>query len=147
MNKVFIHQPYDADEYLGHVTAEGKVYEGRFGPDRYIGRVELETGKIFESRLGPDRQIGMIDPEDGKVYLKKFGPDEYLGKVQSDGKLYVHKRLAPDGYVGKVVQMASLVHGGGAFLLLVQPAHEEATEAERQEDLNDAEAGTAAAPA
>ena len=148
MNEVYRHQALAPDEYLGHVAADGRVYEHRSGPDRYIGRVELENGKIFESRLGPDRQIGHIDLSNGRVYLDKLGPDEYLGSVRSDGKLYLHRAMASDEYLGKVKEMASLAHGGGAFLLLVLPAHDEAAEAARAEDeVNDADTGPAVAPA
>jgi hypothetical protein len=150
MNKVYRQKPLAPDEYLGHVRADGKVYESRLGADKYIGRVELESGKIFEARLGPDKHIGHVDVESGKVYLEHFGPDEYLGRVRKDGKLYHHKFLASDEYMGKVTDMLSLAHGGAAFLLLVRPAFDEQAERveeESEQDLNDAEAGHATSPA
>ena len=128
MNKVYRHRPLATDEFLGRVGEDGRVYESRLGPDKYIGRVDLENGKIYEARLGPDKHIGRVEVDSGKVYLAKFGPDEYLGRVEKDGKLYAHKRLARDEYLGKVVEMVSVVHGGGAFLLLVVPAVEESAE-------------------
>ncbi len=133
MNKVYKHKPMASDEYLGQVDIEGKVYESRFGPDHYIGRVDLYEGKIYESRFGPDSYIGRVDVRSGEVYLSKPGLDEYVGKVMKDGKLYFHKRLAPDQYLGKVTEMVSVHHGAAAFLLLILPEFKEdlkATEAE-----------------
>ena len=151
MNKVYKHKALAPDQYLGHVDADGRVFESRFGPDRYIGRVDPRSGKIYEARLGPDRHIGQVYPENGKVYLAKFGPDEYIGRVHQDGKLYLHKPLASDEYLGKVVQMSSRVHGGGAFLLLVIPDYDEQAAAETEEtldsDLGSEDTGPAPAPA
>jgi hypothetical protein len=121
MNKVYKHRPRARDELLGRVGANGRVYESRLSPDKYVGRVELESGKIFESRFGPDKHIGRVDISSGKVYLKKLGPDEYLGRVEKDGKLYLHRSLARDEYLGRVTDMVSVAHGGGAFLLLLIP--------------------------
>lgn len=148
MNRVYRHRPRLHDEYLGRVTPDGKVYESRLGPDRYIGRVDLNTGQIYEARVGPDKKIGRVELDSGKVYLSRLGPDEYLGEVRSNGKIYHHKWLAPDEYLGRVEDMTSLTHGGAAFLLLVQPAYDEAEAASRESiDPDDAEAGQATAPA
>ena len=57
-NKVYFQRPLAPDELLGHVAYDGRVYESRFGPDKYVGRVELDTGKIYEARLGPDKYTG-----------------------------------------------------------------------------------------
>lgn len=148
MNKVYRHVPMAADEYLGHVSEDGKVYQARLGPDKCIGRVELDTGKIFESRLGPDKHVGRVELDSGKVYLGKLGPDEYIGRVDSDGRIYLHNRLAADTYIGKVVDMLSLAHGGAAMLLLVAPAYNQkvASETQDETDLGE-EPGTASAPA
>lgn len=121
MNKVYRHRLKARDELLGRVGADGRVYESRLSPGKYVGRVELQSGKIFESRFGPDKHIGRVDISSGKVYLKKFGPDEYLGRVEKNGKLYLHRPLARDEYLGKVTEMVSVTHGGGAFLLLLIP--------------------------
>jgi hypothetical protein len=125
MNKVYLHKHLAPDDYLGRIDAEGKVYASRFGPDKFIGRVDIRTGKIYEARMGPDNYIGRVDSQSGKVYRAKLGPDEYLGRVHDDGKLYHHKQLAPDDYLGKVDEMISNDYGGAAFLLLVLPAVEE----------------------
>jgi hypothetical protein len=74
MNEVYRHKTLAPDEFLGHVEANGKVYESRFGPDRYIGRVDIGDGTIYESRLGPDKPIGRVELDSGKVYLSKLGP-------------------------------------------------------------------------
>jgi len=147
MNKVYRHHAFARDEYLGRVGGDGRVYDSRFGPDRYIGRVELEDGKIYESRLGPDQYIGHVEVQSGKVYLDKFGPDYYLGKVTEDGKLYRHKPVAPDEYLGKVTEMVSVLHGGAAFLLLVAPAYDQEKEANEASETSGNEAETGGAPA
>jgi hypothetical protein len=149
LNKVYKHLPLARDEYLGRVNSDGKVYEARFGPDKYVGRVEIDTGKIYEARHGPDKQIGRVALDSGKVFLSRLGPDEYFGKVNGDGKIYLHNRMATDDYLGKVVDMTSFAHGGGAFLLLVQPAYDEEArkEAEAEKNLGETDAGEAAAPA
>jgi len=128
MSKVYKHKPLARDDLLGHVEPDGKVYESRFGPDKYVGRVEIDTGKIYEARFGPDQYIGRAELDSGKIFRSKFGPDEYLGRVDEDGKLFRHKPLAPDEYLGKIVEMPGLAHGGAAFLLLVLPAVEEQPE-------------------
>jgi len=125
MNKVYRHKPLASDEYLGWVAADGKVYESRFGPDKYVGHVDLRDGRVYESRFGPDDYIGRVDIESGKIYFHKFGPDDYLGRVEKDGDLRYHKAAAPDEYLGKVTEMVSWVHAGGAFLLLMLPAIQE----------------------
>jgi hypothetical protein len=137
MNKVYRHRPKARDELLGRVAADGRVFESRLAPDKYVGRVELESGKIFESRFGPDKHIGRVDIASGKVYLKKFGPDEYLGRVEKDGKLYSHRTLAPDEYLGKVTDMTSVTHGGGAFLLLLIPEIDKETQLAEEEARNE----------
>lgn len=129
MNKVYRHRQFANDEFLGRVDQDGRVYESRLGPDKYVGRVDLEDGKIYEARVGPDKYIGRVDAETGKIYLPRFGPDEYLGRVEKDGKLYAHRTLAPDTYLGRVEKMTSLVHGGGAYLLLIVPAYDQEAEA------------------
>jgi hypothetical protein len=139
MNKVYRHRPKARDELLGRVAADGRVFESRLAPDKYVGRVELESGKIFESRFGPDKHIGRVDIASGKVYLKKFGPDEYLGRVEKDGTLYSHRTLAPDEYLGKVSEMTSVTHGGGAFLLLLIPEIDKETQLAEEEEARNEE--------
>ena len=125
MNKVYRQKPLAPDEYLGHVGFDGKVHESRFGPDKYVGRVELDTGKIFEARLGPDNYVGSITLDSGKVYRHKpMAVDEYLGRVDSDGKFYRH-RVGPDEYIGKIEGAHAYTLGGAAFMLLVWPLVEE----------------------
>jgi hypothetical protein len=124
-NKVFFHKPIAPDDNLGRVDNDGKVYETRFGPDRYTGRVDIADGKVYEARVGFDHYLGRVELDTGKVYLSKTGPDEYIGRVESNGKLFRHRSLLPDEYVGKIVQMASYAHGGAAFLLLVKPVLDE----------------------
>jgi hypothetical protein len=126
---VYRQKPMAPDELLGRVDPDGKVYESRFGPDKYVGRVEVDTGKIYEARLGPDKYLGSVALDSGKVYRHKpMAADEYLGRVDADGKFHRHKPLAPDEYLGKMTPMASYAHGGAAFLLLVLPAFEEIAE-------------------
>lgn len=125
--RAYLHRPLAPDPQLGSVDWEGKVYETRFGPDRHIGRVELDTGRIFEARLGPDRYVGRVDLKDGKVYRHvPGGPDEYLGRVDQNGNFFDHRPLAPDPYVGNLTPMPGLAHAGAAFLLLLIPNLEEA---------------------
>jgi len=134
------------DEYLGRVEPDGKVYEDQFGPDHYVGRVDLETGRIYESRLGPDKYIGRVDARSGKVYHAQMGPDEYLGRVEPDGKSYLHKPLAADVYLGRTQELVSLSHGGAAFMLLILPKIEEVKDAKLETKPGEAplpgEAGT-----
>ncbi|MBI4769115.1 MAG: hypothetical protein HY784_01550 [Chloroflexi bacterium] len=125
MTQVYRHRPFATDQLLGRVEADGKTYETHLGPDKYVGRVEIDSGKIYAARLGPDKHAGRVELDSGKVYRARFGPDEYLGRVDGDGKFYRHKPLAPDQYVGRVETLYSLAHGGAAFLLLVWPAVEE----------------------
>jgi hypothetical protein len=132
MSKVFRHISMASDEYLGRVEPDGNVYESRFGPDRYVGRVELDTGRIYESRLGPDRYVGRADLENGKVYHARMGPDEYLGKVHKNGRCYLHKPITKDLYMGRILDMLSFAHGGGAFMLLILPIIEEVQEETEQ---------------
>lgn len=115
MSKVYKQKPLAPDELLGRVASDGKVYESRFGPDKYVGRVETETGKVYEARFGPDKYIGRVALDTGKIFHAKFGPDEYLGRVGDDGKLFRHKPLASDEYVGKITDLRSYAHGGAAF--------------------------------
>jgi hypothetical protein len=129
MNKVYLHRSMAHDELLGRVGADGRVYDERFGPDEYIGRVNLEDGKIYVSRVGPDEYIGRVKLKTGEVHLSMFGPDKYMGKVTKDGKIMRHKHLAPDEYLGRVDDMLSIAHGAAAFLLLILPAIEEDLEA------------------
>ena len=131
--KVYLHKPAAPDELLGRVEDDGKVYETRFGPDQYIGRVDISNGKIYASRPGPDRHIGEVELETGNVFTVRFGPDQYEGQVQADGQLYLHKPIAPDQYIGRVVDMPSYAHGGAAFLLLVLPEVQKPDEAEAAE--------------
>lgn len=125
MNEVYLHQSMGKDELLGRVGADGKVYDKRFGPDEYLGWVNLEDGKIYANRPGPDKYIGRVRINTGEVYLSMFGPDKYMGKVTKDGKIMRHKHLAPDEYLGRVADMLSIVHGAAAFLLLILPSMEE----------------------
>ncbi len=133
-SRVYLHKPAAPDLLLGRVDPDGKVYESRFGPDKHIGRVEIDSGKIYESRLGPDKYLGRVELASGKIYRARLGPDEYLGRVNGDGEFHRHKPLAPDQYLGKMTEMASYAHGGAAFLLLVLPAWDEAHPAPAQPD-------------
>jgi len=134
-NKVYWHRSLASDELLGRVDQEGKVYETRFGPDKYVGRVDFMNGRIYEARIGPDNYIGRVDLQDGKIYLAVLGPDEYQGRIETDGRIFYHRPLAHDPYIGKVVEMGSIAHGGAAFLLLVLPKlQEEAEEQAREEN-------------
>jgi hypothetical protein len=136
MSKVYKQKPLSPDELLGRVDPDGRVYETRFGPDKYVGRVEVDTGKIFEARLGPDQYLGRVELDSGKIFQHKpLAPDEYLGRVDGDGKFHRHKPLAPDEYLGRLTEMASYAHGGAAFLLLIWPALKENSES----DLNNPE--------
>jgi hypothetical protein len=125
-SKVFRHKPLAADELLGRVEPDGRLYESRFGPDKYIGRVETDNGKIYEAHVGPDKYVGRVELDTGKVFRARPGPDVYVGRVTGDGEFRRHKPVAADEYIGKVTEMASYAHGGAAFLLLALPAWEEA---------------------
>jgi hypothetical protein len=126
MNKVFRNKSLAPDDYLGHVTHDGKAYETRFGPDKYVGRVELDTGKIYEARFGPDNYLGRVELDTGKLFRHKAAArDEYLGRVDADGKFYRHKPLAHDEYIGKIEGTSAYAIGGAAFMLLVWPVIEE----------------------
>jgi hypothetical protein len=142
MNKVYLHKPMGKDELLGRVGPDGRVYDERFGPDEYIGRVNLEEGKIYVSRVGPDEYIGRVKLETGEVHLSMFGPDKYMGKVTKDGKIMRHKHLAPDEYLGRVEDMLSIAHGAAAFLLLILPAVEEDLKALARKAEQDAQENT-----
>ena len=95
MSKVYRHKPMSPDELLGHVEPDGKVYESRFGPDKYVGRVDPDTGQIYEARLGPDKHIGRVALDNGKVYRAKLGPDEYLGRADSTASSIATNRWRP----------------------------------------------------
>ena len=129
--KVYFQRPLAPDELLGHADYDGKIYESRLGPDKYIGRVEVDTGKIYEARLGPDKHVGQVELSSGKVYRHKpLAADEYLGQVDSNGNFYQQKAFAPDKRVGSITPMPSVALAGAAFMLLVLPAvaEEEAKE-------------------
>ena len=133
MNKVYRHKPLAADEYLGHVAFDGKVYETRFGPDKHVGWVELDTGKIYESRFGPDRYIGQVQLDSGKVYRHKpMAVDEYLGQMDNHGKFYRHQ-VGPDEYIGQIEGTNAYAIGGAGFMLLVWPLVEEEMKAQAAE--------------
>jgi hypothetical protein len=122
MPNVYLHNPLAPDELIGRVEMDGKVYESRPGPDKYIGSVELETGKIFEHHPGPDRYVGVVALDSGKVYRHKpAAPDDYLGWADADGKYYRHKPLAPDDYVGSISGTTDYALAGAGFLLLIWP--------------------------
>ncbi len=130
MSNVYKQHPLAPDELLGRVEPDGKVYESRFGPDKYVGCVELESGKIFEARLGPDKYVGRVQLDTGKVFRHRpLALDDYLGRVHDDGRFFRHKPFAPDEYLGKITEMASHAHGGAAFLLLIWPVVEQQTTA------------------
>jgi hypothetical protein len=122
-SKVYYHKPLAPDELLGRVAPDGRVFQSRPGPDRLIGRVDLDSGRIYASRLGPDRYVGRVSLDSGKVHRHKpVAFDEYVGRVDSDGQLYRHRPLARDIYIGKAVPVMSYAHAGAAFLLLALPA-------------------------
>jgi hypothetical protein len=141
--KVFRHKAVAPDELLGRVEPDGKVYESRFGPDQFVGRVETDTGRIFEARLGPDKQVGRVELDTGRVYLTRVGPDEYVGRVDGDGRFHRHRPMAPDTYIGKMTEMPGYAQGGAGFLLLALPAWlevENAQAAARQAEIDKAKA-------
>ena len=143
MSKVYRHVILGSDEYLGKVEPDGKVFDGRFDPERFIGYADLETGQIYDSRLGNVKVIGRVDQESGKVFYLNQKDKDYIGKIEESGKCYWHKKLVPDVYMGKVEEMISYAHGGAAFLLLILPLIEEArAEKEPKEGLAD-DLGTA----
>lgn len=126
MSNVFLQKPLAPDTLLGRVESNGNVYATRFGPDKLVGRAELDTGKIFEAQFGPDKYVAHVELESGKLLRhKSMAADEYLGRVDSDGKFFRHKPLAPDEYVGRIENMENYAVGGAAFLLLVLPGLDE----------------------
>ncbi len=143
MSKVYRHGFLGADEYLGKVDPDGKVYDGHFDPERFVGQANLETGQVYDSRLGNVHEIGRVDLATGKIFHISQKDSDYLGKVEESGKCYWHKKLAPDVYMGKVEELISFAHGGAAFLLLIFPLIEESrTEKESKENPAD-DLGTA----
>ncbi len=118
---VFRHKSLAPDEKIGRVEPDGRVYEAQFGPDRYVGRVEVDTGRVWEARFGPDRLVGHVQLQDGRCTRSKPGPDVYVGRVGGDGRLYRHKPVAVDEYLGRVEPMSGFAHAGAALLLLALP--------------------------
>ena len=130
--RAYLHRPLAPDPQLGYVEWDGKVYETRFGPDKYVGRVELDTGRIFEARLGPDRYMGRVELSSGKLYRHvPNGPDAYLGQVDANGNFHTHRPFGPDPYVGNLTPMPGMALAGAACLLLLIPALEENQPAEK----------------
>lgn len=125
MSKVYLAIPTAFDELQGHVNEDGKIYRSKFGPDEYVGEVDLPSGKIYAERFGPNQKIGYVDLENGKVYLSKLGLDEYVGRVDNQGRMHRHVPMGADEYVGKVEDFVSYAHSAGAMLLLIFPALEE----------------------
>lgn len=124
MVNVYFNQAFGFDTRLGRVEANGKVYERRPGPDKYLGRVDLRSGKIYETRFGPDRYLGWVDKDTGRVYLPRIGPDYFLGRVEGNGKLYLNRMIGMDKLLGRITGMPSRMHGGAALLLLVWPHYQ-----------------------
>lgn len=124
------------DLKVGRVEPDGRVYADQFGPDRYVGRVEVDTGRVWESHLGPDKLIGHVEPATGRCFHARFGPDEYVGRAAGDGRLYRHVPVALDEYVGSIEHMPGLAHAGAALLLLVLPSLEAEQQA-RQDAASD----------
>ncbi len=132
-HKVYLHKPLAPDDLLGRVEDDGRVYQSRPGPDRYVGRVDLRDGRIYQSMAGPDRYIGRVELDSGKVYTTRFGPDEYVGRVEADGDLRLHRPFARDPYLGRIADMPSYAHGAAALLLLVLPEIQALSAAEEGE--------------
>lgn len=125
-SKAYLHRALQPDRQLGFVEFEGKVYESRFGPDKYVGWVDLANGRIYEARFGPDQYLGRVNLDNGKVFRHRPGaPDEYLGDIDINGNLFIHRPLAPDKYVGNITPMPGYAQAGAAFLLLLWPELEE----------------------
>jgi hypothetical protein len=125
MSKIYLAIPRAFDELQGHVNEDGKIYRSKFGPDEYLGKVDLASGKIYASQFGPDKKVGYVDLESGKVYLSKLGLDEYVGRVDREGRMHRHISMGADDYIGKVDQFVSFAHSAGAMLLVILPAMEE----------------------
>ena len=124
MIKAYRAVPKAADEMLGYIKEDGRVYRSKVGFDEYLGRVDLPSGRVYEERLGPDQEIGHVDLQTGRIYLPRFGPDEYIATVDGKGRLYRHVSMAPDEYIGVVTPFLSFAHSAGALLLLLLPALE-----------------------
>ena len=125
MSKIYLAFPRAFDDQLGHITDDGKVYRSKFGPDEYLGKVDLSSGKIYADQFGPDKKVGYVDLENGKVYLSRVGLDEYVGRVDNDGHMHRHVPMGADDYIGNVDKFVSYAHSAGAMLLLILPALEE----------------------
>ncbi len=41
MSELYQNVPLGPDRRLGRVEPDGKVYQNQFGPDKYVGHVEL----------------------------------------------------------------------------------------------------------
>ncbi len=123
-SNVFRHRPVAPDEKIGHVEPDGRVYAAQFGPDKYVGRVELDSGRVWETRFGPDRLIGHVGLDTGKCFHAIFGPDEYVGHVDGEGRLFRHIPVAVDEYLGRIEHTPGFAYAGAALLLLVLPKWE-----------------------
>ncbi len=134
---VFRHQPVAPDAKIGRVEPDGRVYVAQFGPDKYVGRVEVDSGRVWEARFGPDKLIGQVGLEDGKCYRARFGPDAYVGRVDSDGKLYRHVPIAVDEYLGRIAPMPGFAQAGAGLLLLLLPDWEAESAAARSGENED----------
>lgn len=124
-SNVFRHKPIAPDEKIGRVEPDGRVYESHFGPDKYVGRVEVDNGRVWEARFGPDKLVGHVGLEDGKCRTARFGPDEYVGHVDGNGRLFRHIPVAVDEYLGRIEPMPGFAQAGAALLLLALPRWED----------------------
>jgi hypothetical protein len=138
MAKVYLSSPLAPDDLVGIVNHEGDIFLQHDGDDQYVGRVDLATGKVYQTRFGPDDYCGHVALESGKVYRhRRLLPDQHLGTVHPDGRLLRTVAGGPDEAVAHVEDMPGLAYGGGAMLLLVLPALDEA----QMTDSSDAPAG------
>ena len=81
MSKIYLAIPRAFDDLQGHISEDGKIYRSKFGPDEYLGKVDLSSGKIYASQFGPDKKVGYVDLENGKVYISKLGQDHTNGRL------------------------------------------------------------------
>ncbi|MCP4164700.1 MAG: hypothetical protein GY759_02260 [Chloroflexi bacterium] len=124
-NNIYLHKSLAADELLGHVNEDGKVYKHRFGPDKYVGRVDLESGKVYASKAGPDKKLGYVELESGRIYRSDLGPDDHIGNIREDGRMYRAVAWAGDDYIARIETPFVVTQGAAAYLLLVMPTLEE----------------------
>lgn len=149
ISQIFLHSASLPGRLVGYVDTAGNAYEQITDKERYIGRADLGTGRIFESRLAPDQPVGHVDLADGRIFLARLSENEPVATVQGNGAIILQLPSSQPELIGMVNDLASLAHGGAAFLLLIKPVMDarRISEMDVEHRYTDLEAGTAPSPA